>query len=147
MNIPRFSAEASLYKTDNRYAQSAYGGVLIDGSTTVVPQGDCGAWKFFGCIFAVGVCTTGCVVAGPAFPICLGLCLGAAGSIGCIACAGLSSQDEVAATQAALSRPGGGGGGGSPTPRPIGCEVGEKCCERAPNGDCLLCLPRTASCL
>jgi hypothetical protein len=31
-------------------------------------------------------------------------------------------------------------------PRPIGCPVGEKCCERAPNGDCELCIPRTAAC-
>ena len=37
----------------------------------------------------------------------------------------------------------------SPTPtppRPIGCPVDEKCCEKEPNGDCTLCIPRTAAC-
>lgn len=117
MRMPSFAAEASLYKTDNNYTQYAYRGALMDGSTAVVPQGDCPWWKFFGCIAAVGGCTTGCVVSGPAFPVCLGLCLGAAGAVGCVACAGLSPQDEVAATAAALSaRPGGGGGGGGPRP-------------------------------
>lgn len=33
-----------------------------------------------------------------------------------------------------------------PNPQPIGCPVDEKCCEKAPNGDCVLCIPRTAAC-
>jgi hypothetical protein len=33
-----------------------------------------------------------------------------------------------------------------PSPRPIGCPIDEKCCEKAPNGDCVLCIPRTAAC-
>jgi hypothetical protein len=33
-----------------------------------------------------------------------------------------------------------------PPDRPVDCDVGEKCCERAPNGDCELCIPRTAAC-
>lgn len=37
-------------------------------------------------------------------------------------------------------------GGSPPPPRPLGCELDEKCCERAPNGDCDLCIPRTAAC-
>ena len=135
MRMPSFTAESSLYKTDNHYAQSAYGGVLIDGSTTVVPQGDCPWWKFFGCIGAVGACTTGCVVANVGFPVCLGLCLGAAGAVGCVACAGLSSEDEVAATQAALSVSGGGGGGGT-----------FECCEFNDDGTCRIRKPPNGQC-
>lgn len=33
-----------------------------------------------------------------------------------------------------------------PAPRPIGCPINEKCCEKAANGDCILCIPRTAAC-
>ena len=33
-----------------------------------------------------------------------------------------------------------------PPHTPIGCDVNEKCCERETNGDCILCIPRTASC-
>ena len=132
LNMPGFTAETSLYKTDNHYVQTAYGGVLTDGSTTVVPQGDCPWWKFAGCIVAVGGCTAGCVISGPTFPVCLGLCLGAAGAIGCIACAGLNAQDEMTATQAALGGGGGdgggGGGGGGSSGGPCGCPRGTRCC-------------------
>ena len=136
LNMPGFTAETSLYKTDNHYVQTAYGGVLTDGSTTVVPQGDCPWWKFAGCIVAVGACTTGCVVANVGFPVCLGLCLGAAGAVGCVACAGLSSKDEVAARQAALGASGGGGGGGG----------GRECCEFNDNGTCAIFKPPNGQC-
>ncbi len=130
MNMPGFTAETSLYKTVNRYVQSAYGVALSDGSPTVIPQGDCPWWKFGGCIFAVGACTAGCVATGPGFAVCLGLCLGAAGAIGCIACAGLSAADEAAARQAANGVGGGGGGGGGC------CPPGRRCCGSCASGQC-----------
>jgi hypothetical protein len=33
-----------------------------------------------------------------------------------------------------------------PPPQPVGCPVGEKCCEKEANGDCTLCIPHNASC-
>lgn len=33
-----------------------------------------------------------------------------------------------------------------PPPTPIGCPVGEKCCEKEANGDCTLCIPHNAAC-
>ena len=33
-----------------------------------------------------------------------------------------------------------------PDPRPLGCMILERCCERDPDGDCRFCVPRTASC-
>jgi hypothetical protein len=37
------------------------------------------------------------------------------------------------------------GGSGAP-PRPLGCEVGEKCCERDEEGNCQLCIFHSAAC-
>jgi hypothetical protein len=38
MNMPRFTAEASLYHTNNHYQCVAGGSFLSDGKTTVTPQ-------------------------------------------------------------------------------------------------------------
>lgn len=132
MNMPGFTAETSIYATHRYYQTAGAGSFLSDGSAVVIPQGDCPWWKFFGCIAAVGGCTAGCSLTTVGFPACLGLCLGAAGAIGCVACAGLSSEDEDTATQAALSVSGGGsGGGGTGGGGPLGqcrCPRNNKCC-------------------
>lgn len=154
MSIPRFTAEASLYRSDSHYLVNAYGAAPVDGSTSVIPQADCPWWKFFGCTVAIAGCTAGCIASSVGFPVCLGLCLGAGGSVGCVACAGLSSADETTATQAALSVSGGGSSGGlsvptSPPSRPVGhsgCGFNEKCCERDTEGNCTICIPKFAQC-
>ncbi len=134
INIPGFTAETSLYATHGYYRTVGAERFVSDGNAAVIPQGNCPAWKWFGCVAAVGACTAGCIVAstGLGFAVCLGLCLGAAGSIGCVSCAGLSSEDEVTATQAALSMSGGGGGSSSSGGgRPSGhcdCPRGTRCC-------------------
>lgn len=140
MNMPGFTAETSIYATHRYYRTAGAGSFLSDGSAAVIPQGDCPWWKFFGCIGAVGACTTGCVVANVGFPVCLGLCLGAASAIGCVACAGLSSEDEATATQAALSGSGGGSGGGGGGGQP------KTCCERDDRGRCIIWVPKGAEC-
>ena len=38
MLLPGFTAERSLYKTNNHYQFAAGGSVLSDGNTTVTPQ-------------------------------------------------------------------------------------------------------------
>jgi hypothetical protein len=68
MNMPRFTAEASLYQTNNHYRFTAGGGYLSNGSTTVTPQG-CGWFEggVCGTFITAGIlsCTASCV-AGPA---------------------------------------------------------------------------------
>src|SRR5262245_47268418 len=63
MNIPRYTAEASLYQSNNHY-RSDGGSFLDQGITTVTPQG-CGIAQTVTCIpIVVGgipVCTASCL--------------------------------------------------------------------------------------
>src|SRR5207245_10084624 len=69
MNVPGFTAEGSLYKTNNHYWFAAGGSFLSDGNTTVAPQA-C-RWYFEGPICATAIASgialcTGACLAGPA---------------------------------------------------------------------------------
>ena len=177
MDMPGFTAETSLYQTNNHY-RSAGRSFLSNGNTTVTPQ-DCGitSGKFWGCLGWIGiggiVCSGVCAL-GPL--ACAGCWTGIAGGakyLECYECLPEWARDAIE---------GDGDGDGDPSccppgttcrcgghcivglctgvclppgapcpitqpqPRPIGCEVGEKCCERDADGNCELCIPRTASC-
>ena len=102
MTMPGFFAEASLYKTDNHYKHAVTGGILLDGSTTVIPQ-DCPAWKWGACAAAVGGCTAGCVVAGsPSAEVAFFPCM-----LGCLAGLGMSLCNDCIEEE---SKPSGSGG-------------------------------------
>ena len=68
MNMPGFTAEASLYKTSNHYRFAAGGSFLSDGKTTVTLQG-CGFVERIVCGSAIVggtvLCTSACL-SGPA---------------------------------------------------------------------------------
>jgi hypothetical protein len=130
MNMPSFTAEASLYQTNNHF-QSAGGNFPSDGNTTVTPQA-CGWIKG-------GICGT--VIAG-GIVVCTASCLASAelGGFPCYLCwAGFLGaaygycKDCIPAWMRALidSSEGGGGGGGSgpPTccPRGTTCKCGGRC--------------------
>jgi hypothetical protein len=75
MNMPRFTAEASLYQTCNHYHVAATRD-LGDGNTTVTPQG-CGFPEIFTCALFVSTATVVCggACASGIFPACLGCVL------------------------------------------------------------------------
>ena len=183
MTIPGFNAEASLYKTSNRYRLAANGSVPTGGNTVVIPQ-DCGVVKGITCVagitLGVGLCTGICLEPPPANPLACYICWAAAfpGSLlaFCKDCIPEWMRDLINLFESC-----GGGGGGDPSccppgktcrcggrclsglclggtcldpgegcppipPPPIGCELGEKCCEHDEQGNCTLCIPRTARC-
>ena len=59
MNMPGFTAETSLYQTNNHYRGTAGGSVLSNGNTTITPQG-CGVLEGIVCagvvVGVVGLC-------------------------------------------------------------------------------------------
>ena len=126
MNMPGFTAEASLYQTSVHYVGSNDVGCLSNG-TVVSPQG-CGPIKNILCNSAAlgcGICFP--LLALPAAAACYLGCLGLSLFLFCRDCLGL------------LDVPGGGGGGSGPRPCP-------KCCEWDQEGKCRLCIPRNAVC-
>lgn len=147
-NIPGFTGEASLYHTNNHYFTTG-GGFLSEGHAIVTPQA-CGWIRGITCGGAIAggvvLCTSICLGGGPA--ACYACWAGALGLIGfgfCRDCIPKWMRDLIDA----FENGGGGGGGGSGGgggPRPIGCEINEKCCERDAEGNCILCWPRTAPC-
>lgn len=128
MNMPRFTAEASLYQTNNHYRSTAGRSFLSDGNTTVTPQ-DCGWLKGGACGIVIGggvtVCTASCL-ASPAL-----------GGLPCWVCwtgfLGLSygfCRDCIPGwMRHLLDLVEGGGGGGGGGGGPCGCPRGTtKCC-------------------
>lgn len=128
MSIPGFNAEASLYKTNNHYQQTA-GIILSDGKTTVVPQ-DCGVFKGITCTIALpaagAICAESCLTSD--FNGCLGCVVGAIAVLGIGGCGDCIPTDFI---KRLLSGGGGSGGGGSnpPTCCPPGksCKCGGTC--------------------
>lgn len=128
MNMPRFTAEASLYQTNNHYRFAASGSFLSDGNTTVTLQG-CGWVKGAVCggfiTAGTGLCTLTCLTGGPALCAgCWAVALGAVYS---------SCKDCIPGWMKALidafDSGGGGGGGGVLCSRGGACgEVGDKPC-------------------
>jgi hypothetical protein len=137
MNMPSFTADASLYQARNHYRSAAAGRFLDDGRATVTPQG-CG-WV------EGGLCGT---LIGVGAVACAALCLegGPGPCAGCwsVYLGGLYQlcHDCIPAWMRALidafeGNGGGGGGGGGPVPQccPQGrtCRCGGRCVTN-PNG-------------
>src|SRR4051794_18857325 len=109
MNLPSFTAEASLYRTNNHYRFAAGGSFPGAENTTVIPQG-CGLFKGIFCGVAIATGTAACTA----------FCL--SGPAPCFACwttllGGLyvSCRDCIPGWMRALIgifESGGGGGGG-----------------------------------
>jgi hypothetical protein len=148
--LPGFTAEASLYQTNNHYRSAAGGSVLRDGNATVTPQ-DCGWIKgsICGGWIAAGIpfCSASCVIgaAGGGIPcwICWTGFLG--GLYGyCRDCLPGWISDLL---DLAESGGGGGGGGGGGSPQPVTCPSGTRCCDPV-NGLCQAgaCFPPSMQC-
>ena len=177
MNMPGFTAETSLYQTNNHYRFATGGSFLSNGNTTVIPQ-DCGIVEGIVCggfiVGGVGLCSYACLVEQD-LAACAGCWVLALGA-GYATC-----KDCIPAAFRALIDLFEGGGGGDPSccppgkicscgghcviglctgiclppgaacpppsrPPPIGCEVGEKCCERDEQGNCTDCIPHNQRC-
>jgi hypothetical protein len=138
MNIPGFTAEISLYRTNNRYRFFGEG-FQSDGDAAVTPQ-DCGIVKggVCGTFIAAGlaVCTTACVVGAPTGIPCWVCWTGFLGGLYgfCRDCIPEWIRDILDAVEGGGGGgggggTGGGGGGGGGTPgRSCGCPSGTRCC-------------------
>jgi hypothetical protein len=139
MNMPRFTAEASLYHTNNHY-WSAGGSFLSDGNTTVTPQG-CGIFEKLRCGFFVGLGVAGCTA----------LCLDG-GPPACAACWAaifpadlyINCRDCIPSWMRALidifeggGGDGAGGGGQINDCTTTGCGPGQVCCDCVSPGRCM----------
>ena len=144
MNIPSFTAEASLYQTKNHYRGAVSGSFQGAGNATVTPQA-CGWIKGITCGAAIAggtaLCTAACL-SGPA--ACAGCWAGALAIVGygfcrdCIPGWMRSLIDIFESGGGGGTSGGGSGGGGGGVPR--------RCCERDPFGKCLISVPRNAEC-
>jgi len=101
MNMPSFTADASLYKSKLSYRAAGQPGRAGPG---VAPQLDCGET----CDAKYAACIALCAIGGG--PFCL---------IGCAVALGFCQSDCGG---------GGGGGGGRINPPHCGCGVNKKCC-------------------
>ena len=126
MNMPGFTAETSLYRTNNHYRFVA-GTFLSDESTTVAPQG-CGLPDLLACLGLIGGCIPIVYEACESDPgscaTAWALCLGASYAM-CKDC--ITSIVEGGGGEGGGGGPGGGGVGGTPNPP---CPPGTRCCGR-----------------
>jgi hypothetical protein len=163
MDMPGFTAETSLYQTNNHY-RSAGGSFPNNGNTAVTPQA-CGFFDALFCgtfVAAVsGVCLGVCIAGIPTGPLgaaaCLACAVGVVGGSILTACHDclpgvIRQQIDIAMSQGGSTGGGGGGGGGGSTGGPCGCPPNTKCC-----GECVKlpgqglfcdgdCVPRNAAC-
>lgn len=152
MNMPGFTAEASLYHTNNHYRFAAGGSFLSDGNTTVTPQG-CGIIEFAECALYVGtvslVCGAFCAAAAalgpPGWAACFSCVVGAGGLgtlVSCHDCLPGPIRDVID-----LARSQDGGDGGPPPPPPC-CPANRPiCCGSCASGICDdACIRRGQSC-
>jgi hypothetical protein len=146
MNMPGFTAESSLYRTNNHYL-TAGGSFSSDGHVTLAPQA-CGWIKGITCGVAIGggvtLCTAACLGGGPA--ACYACWAGALAIVGfgfCRDCIPKWMRDLVDAFESGGGGDGGGSGGGGGGG---GGGVPRRCCERNEFGRCILWVPRDAEC-
>ncbi len=143
MNMPRLTAEASLYQTNNHYCQFAAGGsVLSAGNTTVTLQA-CGWFKGILCSAATAagslICYGACITGGPAACYgCWAATLAVVGFTRCYGCIPEWMRDLIDLFEGGDSGGEGSGGGGGGTP--------ETCCERNEWGRCIVSVPKGAEC-
>jgi hypothetical protein len=138
MTMPGFTAEVSLYESARRYRgySAPNGAGRTDYRALVAPQA-CGGFKQLACSGLIAGCL-GCTAFFPNAPAiagCFAACLGVFYGY-CRECLDLLDVPETGGG-------GGGGGGGSPAG---GTCFPDKCCEWDDNGECALCIPRTAAC-
>src|SRR5262245_1655633 len=143
MTMPRFTAEASLYQTNNHYRFATGGSFLSTGNTTVIPQG-CG-------LLQTALCTAS--VAG-GIALCTGICLEPGGGIAICCCCWASALPGSLLAFCKYCIPGwmraiidafesGGGGGPSCCPPGTICSCGGHCYSGLCTG---ICLPPGAPC-
>jgi hypothetical protein len=112
MNMPRFTAEVSLYKTSQMYRGPRSQPAGDAGSNVVTQQLDCGTQ----CAITWQLCNIGCAVAGgPFLPFCLAAC---------------GVRFALCLDDCPSGGGGGGGGGGGCCPR------GRRCCGSCESGKC-----------
>jgi hypothetical protein len=128
MNMPGFTAETSLYQTNNHYRFAAAGNFLSNGNTTVTPQG-CGLFELAACGFQIGICIPIVAVSCNSDPgSCLlawALCMGSSMLL-CKDC--IDNIIHGGGGEGGGGGPGGGGVGGGGTGGPCGCARGKYCC-------------------
>jgi hypothetical protein len=132
MQLPNFTAEASIYQTKSHYRHIAGGSHLVYGNGNIFPQ-DCGFFTgtFWFCLATVASTTAACALlcldGGPqACGVCVTAALGA--DYGeCKDCL----PGWIRALLDIFEGGGGGGGGGGPPPdcTATGCGPGAMCCE------------------
>jgi hypothetical protein len=135
MNMPRFTAEASAYRTRNNYRSAAGGRFLSDGCTTVAPQG-CGWPEGIACGTYIGAGTAACTLAcfgGPA--ACAACWLGFGTTLLYPLCKDCIPEWMKDLIHAFESGGGGGGGGGN-----------RECCEFNDDGTCAIFKPPHGQC-
>jgi hypothetical protein len=136
MKMPGFTAETSLYKTNNHYRLNAIGSSLSAGNTTVTPQG-CGIGETIFCGTAIAggsvLCVSACL-AGPA--PCVTCWTGVLAIVGYGFCRDCIPGWMRAVIDIFDSGSGGGGGGSSPPPPPSCCPRGQRCCGSCASGTC-----------
>jgi hypothetical protein len=131
MQLPNFTAEASIYQTKSHYRLIAGGSHQAYGSGNIFPQ-DCGLGKGLFCGFTLATTAAACVLlcldGGPqACGVCLTAALGADYG-GCKDC----FPGWIRALLDIFEGGGGGGGGGGPPPpdcTTTGCRPPSVCCE------------------
>ncbi len=139
MTMPGFTAEVSLCENRGRYRShgSPSGADRIGYHALVEPQA-CGAFKSLACNGLILGCVA-CAAFTPNVPAmvgCFAACLGTFYGY-CRDCIDVLDVPETGG--------GGGGGGGGGSPAGGTC-FPNKCCEWGDNGECTLCIPRTAAC-
>src|SRR5687768_8273070 len=139
MNIPGFTAEAAIYRTNSQYIAGYIApqpGSSLNNRVVISPQTCsfgrniiCNGW-ILGCI--------GCTAFFPSVPAMIACYAGCMGSMFayCRDCLDLIDIPEN-------GNGSGGGGGGVPAG---GTCFPNKCCEWGENGECTLCIPRNAAC-
>jgi hypothetical protein len=139
MTMPGFTAEVSLYENRRPYrGYSAPSGTGRMGNHSLVAPQACGAFKSLACNGLILGCVA-CAAFTPNVPAmvgCFAACLGTFYGY-CRDCIDVLDVPETGG--------GGGGGGGGVSPAGGTC-FPNKCCEWGDNGECTLCIPRTAAC-
>jgi hypothetical protein len=137
MNMPGYTAEESLYQTNNHYRLGAGCSYSSNESAAVTPQG-CGLIKGAVCggfiAGGTGLCTLTCLTGDPV--LCAGCWVTALGAVYS------SCKDCIPGWMRALINAfeSSGGGGGGPVRNP------RRCCERSEFGKCLFSVPAKEAC-
>ena len=136
MIVPRFEAEASLYRTKQHYGIVGHG-FVSERHTAIIPQ-SCGFLKGLRCSVELGSCALACVITGGV--ACASCLLGLTLDVltDCRDCASAALRPII---DAIVGNSSGGTGGHLP---PTG--TGRRCCEWDENGKCTLSVGKNQLC-